>query len=89
MNKVDKSNSPKPLSIKKNLSSLMMYRKVIKNNNIIKNSFDNQFYSNNNYYNLGNDFLSNKNSTENIYIPAKNRCNNYNYNYAHSACSPC
>ena len=76
INTQDNNILPNTSSIKKNFSSIMMYKKAIQNNAI-----DNKIYSkNNNNSNIGNDILSKKNSTQNIYIPVKNRNNNYNYN---------
>ena len=75
------NNIPKPLSVNKNISSIMMYKKAIKNNDaIIKNDLNSQYFLNKkNIENTENEVLSKNNSSQNLYIPAKNRNIYYNY----------
>ncbi len=89
INKNSNININKSLSINKNLSSITMYNKnAIKNKSSIRNQnyYEKKLYikNNTNIDNIDNmenieNEISKKRSAKNLYIPAKNRNNNYNF----------
>ena len=75
----NKFNFTKSLSSNKNYSSMTMYRKTKKNNNILNNNDNININNRTNIENENDENIIKKSSTKNIYIPAKNRINNNNY----------
>jgi hypothetical protein len=70
------------LAINKNFSSMEIYKNAIRRNKN-SNDYDNQMFSNNNTNNTNIDNIESedfkKRSAKNVYIPVKNRNNNYHH----------